>query len=203
MNKLARLFTVSVCLLILPVHSYSSGPGNTFFFGPTIYIPSENAIKTSYGSGLGTTLMITPNVVFSIEFKYGRFSVDAEEGKFVDGDLTLTPIIANIQYYFNPNTRLSPYVFGGVSFVFASFKADVRQADEDALITRQEPKNGIGFQGGLGASYNFSEQLAVYFEGYYLYRNTVVETSLFSGVTSQFDSNLSQLGVTIGIRYYY
>ena len=78
-----------------------------------------------------------------------------------------------------------------------------RIADEDALITRQEPRNGIGFQGGLGASYNFSEQLAVYFEGYYHYRNTVVETTLFSGATSQFDSNLSHLGVTIGIRYYY
>jgi opacity protein-like surface antigen len=203
MNKLARLFTVSVCLLILSAYSFSYGPGNTFFIGLTAYLPSENQIKNGYGSGLGTTLRLTQNVVFSIEFKYGRFSVDAEEGKFLNGNLTLTPIVANFQYYFNPDTNFSPYVFGGVGFVFASFSADARQTGEEALITRQSPRDGIGFQGGLGASVNFSEQLALYFEGYYLYRKAVVETTLLSGATSQFDTNLSHLGVTIGIKYYY
>ena len=203
MNRLAKLITISGCLLILSAYSFSYGPGNTFFFGPTLYVPSEGQIKTGYGSGLGTTLMLTQNVVFSIEFKYGRFSVDAEEGKFLAGDLTLTPIVANFQYYFNPNTNFSPYVFGGVSFVFASFNAKTREIPEEAIITRQEPRNGLGFQGGLGASYNFSEQLAIYFEGYYLYRNTVVEITLLTGATSQFDSNLRHLGATIGIRYYY
>ena len=203
MNKFTKLFTVSACLFILSAYGFSYGPGNTFFFGPTLYIPSESQIKTGYGSGLGTTLMLTQNVVFSIEFKYGRFSVDTEEGKFIEGDLTLTPIVANFQYYFNPNTNFSPYVFGGASFVFASFNAKARQTQEEAIITRQEPRNGLGFQGGLGASYNFSDQLAIYFEGYYQYRNTVVENTLLTGATSQFDSNISQLGVTIGIRYYY
>lgn len=203
MNKLAKLFTISVCLLILSAYSFAYGPGNTFFFGPTAYFPSEGQIKTGYGSGLGTTLMLTQNVVFSLEFKYGRFSVDAEEGKLLDGDLTLTPILANFQYYFNPNANFSPYVFGGASFVFASFNAKARETAGEALITRQSPRNGLGFQGGLGASYNFSEQLAIYFEGYYLYRKTVVEVTLLTGATSQFDSNLSHLGATIGIRYYY
>jgi opacity protein-like surface antigen len=179
------------------------GPGNTFFFGPSVYIPSESQTNTGYGSGLGATLRFTPNVVFSIEFKYGRFSVDAEEGKFLDGDLTLTPIVANFQYYFNPDAYLSPYVFGGASLVFASFNADTRQTPEDAIITRQSPKNGLGFQGGFGVSYNISEQIAVYFEGYYLYRNTGVEVTLLGGDTSEFDSNLSHAGVVLGIKYYY
>lgn len=203
MNKFAKLFTICTCLLILSSYGFSYGPGNTFFFGLTAYIPSESQVKTGYGSGLGTTLMLNRNVVFSIEFKYGRFSVDPEEGKFLGGNLTLTPIVANVQYYFNPNTNFSPYVFGGASFVFASFSANTRETTEEALITRQNPKDGFGFQGGLGASYNFSEQLAIYFEGYYLYRKTVVETTLLTGATSQFDTTLSNLGVIIGIRYYY
>ncbi|MGD9344597.1 MAG: OmpW family outer membrane protein [Candidatus Aminicenantes bacterium] len=203
MNKRAKLFSLSVCLLILSSYSFSYGPGNTFFVGLTAYIPSENQIKTGYGSGLGTTLMITRNVVFSLEFKYGRYSVDAEEDKFLAGNLTLTPIVANIQYYFNPNTNFSPYVFGGISFVFASFSASSRETPESALITKQDPRDGIGFQGGLGASFNISEQLAIYFEGYYLYRNAVVETTLLTGATGQFDTSFSHLGVIAGIRYYY
>jgi opacity protein-like surface antigen len=203
MNKFARLVTISVCLLILSAYSFSYGPGNTFFFGLTAYIPSESQIKTGYGSGLGTTLMLTENVVFSLEFKYGRFSVDPEEGKFLAGDLTLTPIVGNFQYYFNPNSNFSPYVFGGACFMFVSFNADTRETGAEALITRQSPRNGIGFQGGLGATYNFSQQLAVYFEGYYMHRKAVVETTLLSGAIAQFDTNLSHMGVVVGIKYYY
>jgi len=203
MKKFSRVFTLSVCVLILSAYSFSYGPGNTFFVGLTAYIPSENQIKTGYGSGLGTTLMLTQNVVFSLEFKYGRFSVDAEEAKFLAGNLTLTPIIANIQYYFNPNTNFSPYVFGGISFVLASFSTSSRETPEEALITKQSPRDGIGFQGGLGASFNVSEQVAIYFEGYYLYRKAVVETTLLTGATGQFDTNLSHMGVIAGIRYYY
>lgn len=203
MNKFAKLFTFSICLLILTAYGFSYGPGNTFFFGLTTYIPSENQIKTGYGSGLGTTIMLTENVVFSLEFKYGRFSVDSEEGKFLAGDLTLTPIVANFQYYFNPNSNFSPYVFGGACFVFASFNASARETEEEAVITKQSPKNGLGFQGGFGATYNISEQLAIYFEGYYLYRKTVVETTFLTGATGQFDTNLSHVGVLIGLKYYY
>lgn len=203
MNKFARLFTISACLLILSAYGFSYGPGNTFFFGLTTYIPSESQIKTGYGSGLGTTVMITENVVFSLEFKYGRFSVDPEEGKFLAGNLTLTPIIGNFQYYFNPNANFSPYVFGGACFVIASFNANARETGQEAIITKQSPRNGLGFQGGFGATYNFSQQLAIYFEGYYLYRKTVVETTFLSGASGQFDTNLSHAGVLVGIKYYY
>ena len=203
MNKFTKLVVISICLLILASYSFSYGPGNTFFFGLTAYIPSESQINTGYGSGLGITVMLTMNVVFLLEFKYGRFSVDAEEGKFLAGDLTLTPIVGNFQYFFNPNSNFSPYVFGGACFVIASFNADTRETVEEAIITRQSPRNGIGFQGGLGATYNFSQQMAIYFEGYYLYRRAVVETTLLSGATAQFDTNLSHLGIVVGIKYYY
>jgi opacity protein-like surface antigen len=203
MKKFGKLITLSVCLLILSAYGFSYGPGNTFFFGLTAYIPSESQIKTGYGSGLGTTFMLTQNVVFSLEFKYGRFSVDPEAEKFLTGNLTLTPIVANFQYYFNPNSNFSPYVFGGACFVFASFNASARETEEDAIITKQSPKDGFGFQGGLGATYNVSQQVAIYFEGYYLYKNTVVETSFLSGATGQFDTNLSHVGVVVGLKYYY
>ncbi len=203
MNKAARFFTITACLLLISAYGFSYGAGNTFFFNAAGYFPTESQIKTGYGSGLGTTLMLTQNVVFSLEFKYARFSVDPEEGKFLAGNLTLTPIIANFQYYFNPNASFSPYVFGGVSFVFARFNAEARQIGEEALITKQDPKNGLGFQGGLGATFSVSERVAIFFEGYYLYRQAVVETSFLTGAQGQFDTNLSHLGVLVGLKYYY
>jgi len=203
MNKCAKFFTLSVCLLILSAHGFSYGPGNTFFFGMAASIPSENQIKTGYGSSLGTTIMLTQNTVFSLEFKYGRFSIDPEDGKFLAGNLTLTPIVANFQYYFNPNSNFSPYVFGGACYVIASFNASAQETEGETIITRQSPRNGLGFQGGLGATYNVTEQLAIYFEGYYLYRKTGVETTFLTDDPGQFDTNLSHVGVVVGIKYYY
>ena len=203
MNKCAKFFTLSVCLLILSAHGFSYGPGNTFFFGMAASIPSENQIKTGYGSSLGTTIMLTQNTVFSLEFKYGRFSIDPEDGKFLAGNLTLTPIVANLQYYFNPNSNFSPYVFGGACYVIASFNASAQETEGETIITRQSPRNGLGFQGGLGATYNVTEQLAIYFEGYYLYRKTGVETTFLTDDPGQFDTNLSHVGVVVGIKYYY
>ncbi len=203
MKKFSKLFTLSICFLILSAYGFSYGPGNTFFFNLAPYIPSENQIKTGFGSGLGTTIMLTQNVMFSLEFKYGRFSVDPEEGKFLAGNLTLTPIIANFQYYFNPNANFSPYVFGGACFVFVSFNASAAETEEEAIITRQNPRNGFGFQGGLGASFNISEQVAIYFEGYYLYKKTFVETTFITRISGQFDTNLSHAGVLVGLKYFY
>jgi opacity protein-like surface antigen len=203
MNRFAKLFTIATCLILLSSYSFSYGASNTFIFNLAAYVPSESQINTGYGSGLGTTIMFTQNVVFSLEFKYGKFSVDEETDKFLTGDLTLTPIVANIQYYFNPDASLSPYIFGGASFVFASFKAAPRENVEETMITKQDPKNGLGFQGGLGVSFNVSERLAIYFEGYYLHRKTVVETSFFDSDPVEFDTNLSHLGVLVGIKYFY
>jgi opacity protein-like surface antigen len=203
MNKFTKLFTITVCLFLISSYGFSYGAGNTFIFNLAAYIPSESQIKTGYGSGLGTTIMLTENVVFSLEFKYGRFSVDEETDKFLAGDLTLTPIVANFQYYFNPNAPFSPYVFGGACFIFASFKAKARETTEEAVITKQDPKNGFGFQGGLGASFNVSERMSIYFEGYYLYKKTLVETSFLDRESEEFDTNLSHAGVLVGLKYYY
>ena len=116
MDKFSKLLAITVCLFLLSSYGYSYGAGNTFIFNLAAYIPSESQIKTGYGSGLGTTIMLTENVVFSLEFKYGRFSVDEETDKFLTGDLTLTPFVANFQYYFNPDASSLPSII----FIFTA-----------------------------------------------------------------------------------
>lgn len=202
-KKTAKIFTITTCFYLISMYGFSYATGNTFFFNLAGYSPSENQFKTGYGSGLGTTLMLTGNVVFSLEFKYGRFTVDPEEGKFLAGNLTLTPILVNVQYYFNPDAFFSPYVFGGISFVFTSFSAKTGEAEEEALITKQDPKDGIGFQGGIGAAFHVTERVAVFLEGYYFYRQTVVEATYLMGTSEPFDTDLSHASVCVGLKYYY
>lgn len=200
-KKIARAGGLSFCLILISIPGFSQR--NSFFFNLDFYSPVEDNIKTGYGSGLGATFMLTRNVVFSLEFKYSRYSVDKVEGGFLNGTLNITPIHGSLQYYFMPDSTFSPYIFGGVGLVFGSFRPEERESVPEANITKQDVKDGLGFLGGLGGDIRATERLKVYLEGYYLYRKTEVETSFLTGGSETFKVNLSHVGILIGIKYYF
>jgi outer membrane protein W len=201
LKKIAQFGLLILCLLLASIPSYSQR--SSFFFNLDFFSPVENNINTGYGSGLGATFRVNRNVVFSLEFKYGRYSVEKVEGGFLKGSLTTTPILGSLQYHFMPDSAFSPYVFGGLGIAFSSFRPDERESIPEANITKQDVKDGIGFQGGLGANIRITERLRVYLEGYYLYRKTDVETSFLTGGSETFKVNLSHLGILIGLKYYF
>ena len=201
MKKIVRIGVLSLCLIFLSVPGFSQR--SSFFFNLDLYSPVKDNIATGYGSGLGATFMLTHNVIFSLEFKYGRYSVEKVEGGFLNGTLNNTPILGSLQYHFMPGSTFSPYAFGGIGFVFSSFRPNERESGSEANITKQDVKDGLGFLGGLGGDFRVTERLIVYLEGYYLYRKTEVETSFLTGGSETFKVNLSYLGVLIGIKYYF
>jgi outer membrane protein W len=200
-KKMARVGVLSLCLVLVSIPGYSQR--SSFFFNLDYYSPTESNINSGYGSGLGATFMLSRNFVFSLEFKYGRYSVDKVEGGILNGSLTTTPILGSLQYHFMPGASFSPYLFGGIGIIFSSFRPDERESLPEATITKQDVKDGLGFYGGLGADISASDRLKVYLEGYYLYRKTDVETSYLTGGSETFDINLSHLGLLIGIKYYF
>jgi len=147
--------------------------------------------------------MLTRNFVFSLEFKYGRYSVDKVENAFLNGTLNITPIFGSLRYYFMPGASFSPYIFGGIGLVFSNFRPDERASVPEANITKQDVKDGLGFLGGIGGDIRITERFKVYLEAYYLYRKTDVETYFLTGGTEIFKVNLSYLGALIGIKYYF
>ncbi len=201
MPKILRIGVLSFCLFLVSVPGFAQR--SSFFFNLDYYSPVKDNINTGYGSGLGATFTFTPNVVFSLEFKYSRYSVDKVEGEFLDGNLNITPILASLQYHFMPGTSFSPYIFGGIGLVFGSFTPNERGSGPEENITKQDVKAGLGFLGGLGGDIHVTERLRVYLEGYYLYRKTEVETFFLTGGSEIFKINLSHLGVLIGIKYYF
>jgi len=200
-KKSARVGALILCLILVSIPGFSQR--SSFFFNLDFYSPVEANINTGYGSGLGATFMLTRNVVFSLEFKYGRYSVDKVEGGFLNGTLNMTPILGSLQYHFMPGASFSPYIFGGIGLVFSSFQPNERESGPEANITKQDVKDGLGFLGGLGGDIRVTERLKVYLEGYYLYRKTEVETSFLTGGSETFKANLSHLGILIGIKYYF
>jgi opacity protein-like surface antigen len=199
--KILRIGVLSFCLVLVSVPGFAQR--SSFFFNLDYYSPVKDNINTGYGSGLGATFTFTRNVVFSLEFKYSRYSVDKVEGDFLDGNLNITPILASLQYHFMSGTSFSPYIFGGIGLVFGSFRPNERGSGPEENITKQDVKDGLGFLGGLGGDIHVTERLRVYLEGYYLYRKTEVETFFLNGGSEIFKINLSHLGVLIGIKYYF
>lgn len=199
-KNLVRFGVLSLCLILASIPSFSQR--SSFFFNLDYYSPAESNINSGYGSGLGATFMVTRNIMFSLEFKYGRYSVDKVEGGFLKGSLAITPILGSLQYYFAPGAMFSPYLFGGIGIVFGSLRPDERESIPEVSITKQNVKDGLGFLGGLGGDIRITDRLRVYLEGYYLYRKTDVETHFLTGGSETFNVNLSHLGVLIGIKYY-
>jgi len=188
-----------LCLFFVSMPGFAQR--SSFFFNLDYYSPAGDNISTGYGTGLGATFMFNKNIDFSLEFKYGRYSVDKAEGGFLNGSLYITPIMGSLHYYFMPGASFSPYVFGGIGLIFSNFRADERESVGEVNITKQNVKDGLGFLGGLGADFRITERFKVYVEGYYLYRKTDVETSFLAGGTETFNINLSHAGASIGIKY--
>jgi opacity protein-like surface antigen len=175
-----------------------------FFINAAGYFPSQKNINAGYGSGIGGVFYVNPNVSVSLEWKYGRFSVDREEGRFLDGILTVTPLVASIHYNFSMSETFSPYVFAGGGLYISSFRLGERGNLGDANVRRQEVKNGLGFYGGVGSTIKLNERLSLFLEGLYLRRTADAETIYIDNSPSTtFEVNVSSFSILIGLSYFY
>ncbi len=168
------------------------------------FFPSKKNIHTGYGFGIGGVIYLNPDISVSLEWKYARFSVDKEEGQFLNGTLTVTPLVASIHYNISVSETFSPYVFTRGGYFFNSFRLRELTNWEEANVRRQEIDNGLGFHGGIGSSIKLNEKLSLFFEGLYLRRTADAETIYLDNSPSfTFRVNLSSFSVLIGLDYFY
>jgi hypothetical protein len=85
---------------------------------------------------------------------------DDDEGFFVEESLEALPIEAGLRYNFNPTGNVSPWISGGVSYIFLDI-SDVEGAEVD---------DETGWYAGLGS--RFGQPDGVSFYGEVLYRAT-------------------------------
>lgn len=195
---------IVLLLIVLTSSGFAQLRRVGFFINAAGFFPTQKNINTGYGSGIGGEFYLNPDVSISLEWKYSRFSVDKEEGRFLDGTLTVTPLVASIHYNISISETFAPYVFAGGGLFISSFRLSERGDLEEANVRRQEIKNGLGFYGGIGSTIKLNERLSLFFEGLYLRRTADAETIyLDNSPSTTFRVNLSSVSILIGLSYFY
>ncbi len=205
MRKNLRLTAVILGVILLSVPSFSQLRGAGLTVGAAYYWPTEDNIKDGYGSNIGFALPFRERATLVLDWKYSQFTVDKQAGGFLNGKLYVTPILVGFQYKMIMRGNFIPYFVGGMGWFFSSYSLDARASEDEANVVSQDPKNGLGLYGGIGANLKVSRNLAFYVEGIYLYRRTDVETRYLEPLTPPtiFEANLSSLSAIVGIRYFY
>lgn len=204
MSKYVKMIATSLILINLTSFGFAQRPRLGFFINGAGYFPSQKNLNSGYGSGIGGVLFLNSNISISLEWKYSRVNVDKDEGKFLDGRLTVTPIVASVHYNLSVNETLSPYVFAGGGLFFSSFRLNERADLEETKVRKQEIKSGLGLYAGIGSTIKLNERLSLFIEGLYLARRTDAETIYIDNSPSTaFRVNLSSFSVLIGLDYFY
>lgn len=205
MRKSTRLTALFLGIVLISLPSFSQLRGAGVTLGGTYYWPSEDNIKAGYGSNIGFAYPFRQRAVLVFDWKYAQYSVDKQDGGFLDGNLYVTPLLLGFQYKILLEGRVIPYFVGGMGWFFSSYSLAARTSEDEFNIVSQDPKNGMGLYGGVGINLRMSRSFAVYAEGIYLYRRTDVETRYLEPLTppTSFEVNLSSLCAIVGIRFYY
>lgn len=206
MRRYLKLSPLLLCLL-LTINGFAQGRrGGILFAGASLYFPVEENIATGYGSSLGTSFSLRRNVFLLFRWDYGRYDVEREDGKLLNGKLFITPLSLSLKYNLIDNPSFSAYAFLGAGIIFSSFQIGERVTPEDADVLEQDIKNGLGMHVGLGGAFRLTDRLGIYAEGVYLRRKTDVTTTsrtLLGTSSVEFSQNLSSYNLTFGIRYFF
>jgi opacity protein-like surface antigen len=204
MSRYLKTIVISSLLILITSSAFAQRPRIGFFINAAGFFPTQKNLNFGYGSGIGGVFYLKPDISISLEWKYSRFSVDKEEGKFLDGTLTVTPLVASVHYNLSVSETFSPYIFAGGGLFLSSLRLSDRRDLEEAKVRRQEIKNGIGFYGGIGSTIKLNERLHLFFEGLYLGRTADAETIYIdNSPTTTFRVNLSSFSALIGLDYFY
>jgi opacity protein-like surface antigen len=199
-----KIASVVFLLIVLTSSGISQSRRLGFFINAAGYFPTQDNINVGYGSGIGGVLHINTNISVSLEWKYSRFSVDKQEGKLQDGTLTVTPLLASVQYNISLSESFTPYIFAGAGLFFSSFRLDERLDLQEANVRKQEINNGLGFYGGIGGTIKLNDRLSLFLEGLYLRRTTDAETFYIdNSPSSTYRINLSSFSVLIGLNFWH
>jgi opacity protein-like surface antigen len=204
MSRYVKIIFIISLVLILTSSGFSQIRRLGIFINAAGFFPSQENHNAGYGSGIGGVFYLNPNVSVSLEWKYSRFSVDKEEGGFLNGTLTVTPLVASLHYNIPVSETFSPYVFAGGGLFLSSIRLDERTDLQEANVRRQEVKNGLGLYGGIGGVFKLNARLSLFVEGLYLRRTAEAETIyLDNSPSTTFKVNLSSFSILIGLSYFY
>ncbi len=167
--------------------------------------PHEENIEASVETGFGLELSLQKNI--SISFDYGYFKGNVREAPdgLYDGNLAVTPFLITVSYSFFKNQAFSPYIRLGAGIIFANFKIGDIITIPEVTIT-QKVNNGISAYAGLGGIFDLTENISIFTEAGYLYREataTTIINDLNFGISEEsFSLNLNSVFLILGVKFF-
>jgi opacity protein-like surface antigen len=204
MQKRQKTLALLAGLLVLAVTGFGQGVRGGIFLNAAAFSPHNEALQNKVGQGFGIGLRFRKHLTVSFEWKYAKLKVDSQPGGLMNGEVSYTPLVLNVAFHPLPEARFSPYAFLGGGFYLIELRPGARLTPEEAEIKTQKVKDGIGWNGGLGAAFLITPNLSLYVEGLYLRRKAKVETLFFDNRPSQsFTADFSSLSALIGLKIVY
>ena len=122
---------------------------------------SDEQFKGAPALGLNLTYNFSKNLRFEIRGSFISSDIENSSVGFSEGTLKITPVQVSIQYQFNVNKKLVPYLGGGAGYYLNDLSL-AGQSDWQALgfnIT-EDADSVFGFHFGAGLDYFFKPNLA-------------------------------------------
>ncbi len=206
MLRAKNIFLLVIAAVFFLPSLWAQRPRAGLHAGFSLVQPVQKNINRGWNSSLGVDFSLTRNLRIAFDFAYGRHQVDYDAAGLFGGTMTLTPFWASVQYFFLPEIKPSPYIFGGAGYIFSSFRIeDLIKLPE--VEVSQNLENGWGVHAGLGLEMKVRGQFAFYLEGLYALRQTNCVTTLNDmnlGISKEtFSVDLNSWQVRLGIRYFY
>jgi len=131
--------------------------------------PEEGNLRPGFETGFGVAVPFLRQFWLSVEYSHWASASKTARGLLYGGTVSVSPVIACLQYEFLDNRFFVPYGFAGAAFVFARFAIGPLITIPEVKID-QTIENGPSLYFGLGARLAFSRTASFFSEVSYLHR---------------------------------
>jgi len=167
--------------------------------------PASDNIDQGFESGLGVSFPLSRTISLCLSFMYLKSSVEEEPDALLNGELSMAPFMASLEFFLLPEKQICPFVTAGVGYVFSRMEiGDYYTIPEITISQRLE--NGASFHAGAGVLLDLIKNLSLGADVVFLYRKTEGTTTISdmnAGLTTMvFPVSLNTLVFRIGIKYF-
>jgi len=206
MGRLAGIVWFACVPLLVPIAG-SGQMRNAVIHGHAGYAFHESGnLRGGLETGFGFAYPLTERFWISIELSHWKTMTKPVPGILRDGTVTVSPIIASLQYDFLNNRFFIPYAFAGGAFVFTKFKIGPVISIPEVKIN-QTIENGPAYYLGIGARIPFTRWVSFCGEVSYLVRKgpgkTIIKDMSLGTSEEAMVINLKTVFVKFGLKLFF
>lgn len=156
-------------------------------FGVAVNVFFSNRISAEFAASV-----VEPDVAFRSDNPIFPF--------LTGGELEMIPITATLQFHFNPEGRIDPYVGVGAAYVLfdrVDNFGDVGGIDVDAI----DFDDDVGLVVNAGLTFDITPNFAIYLDGKYVPVSTSATASFATGPGTSTEIDINPLILSAGIGF--